>query len=508
LGAHDWTDAGLGRARSFVRSARRIVAHLYDSAGFGLDPELVLDLFDDPAGAGDQLARVRDTLDYHLRERREEGRPVTDLLVYYIGHGQVDDQGHLSLLVRRSRRGLEAETGIKAPDLARTLRLSAPQQRRSIILDCCFSEAAARDFIGMAGDLNQQVAATAAKDLGDDQPARGTLLLCSSPVGEVSIGAPNAERTLFTGTVLEVLQQGVEGRPQYLSFADVRDAVFERMVVSFGARAPRPALHQVNAAQGDLTRMPAFPNRANARAKVLSPERASLSENRPQSERSQAIDTPPSLTGVDSPSVMPIESRNNNLLGVEGNTERQAWALLSNGFVLGTLGRSQEEIAVYDDLIARFGTATEPALREPVARALVSKGARLYALGRREEEIAVYDDLIARFGIATEPALREPVAKALVSKGYALYALGRREEEIAVYDDLIARFGTATEPALREPVARALVSKGDALYALDRSKERIAVYDDLIARFGTATEPALREPVAYAKSFRDHLRKS
>jgi hypothetical protein len=53
LGAHDWTDAGLGRARSFLRSARRIVAHLYDPAGLGLDPELVLDLFDDPAGAGD-----------------------------------------------------------------------------------------------------------------------------------------------------------------------------------------------------------------------------------------------------------------------------------------------------------------------------------------------------------------------------------------------------------------------------------------------------------------------
>src|SRR4051812_23681962 len=150
LGAHDWTEAGLGRAPSFLRSARGVVAYLYDSAGLGLDPELVLDLFDDPTGAGDQLARVRDTLDVLLRERREAGRPVADVLVYYVGHGFTDDQGHLSLLVRRSRRGLEAETGIKAPDLARTLRLAAPQQRRSVILDCCFSEAAARAFIGMA----------------------------------------------------------------------------------------------------------------------------------------------------------------------------------------------------------------------------------------------------------------------------------------------------------------------------------------------------------------------
>jgi hypothetical protein len=262
LGAHDWTDAGLGRAPSFLRSARSVVAYLYDPAGLALDPELVHDLFDDTAGAGDQLARMRDTLDVQLRERRDHGRPVTDVLVYYIGHGQTDDQGQLSLLVRRSRRGMETETGIKASDLARALSRAAPQQRRCVIVDCCFSEAAARGFIGMSADLNQTVAATVAKDLRDDQAERGTLLLCSSPVGEVSMGAPNAERTLFTGAVLEVLRLGVEGQPQYLSFADLRDAAFSRMLQTFGANAPRPILHQVNAAKGDLTRAAAFLNNA------------------------------------------------------------------------------------------------------------------------------------------------------------------------------------------------------------------------------------------------------
>ena len=108
----------------------------------------------------------------------------------------------------------------------------------------------------MSGDLNQQVAATAMKDLTDDQPARGTLLLCSSPAGQVSMGPPNAEHTLFTGAVLHVLQRGAEELPRYLSFADVRDEAFERMVVNFGANAPRPALHQANAAgPSNLRRM-------------------------------------------------------------------------------------------------------------------------------------------------------------------------------------------------------------------------------------------------------------
>lgn len=262
LGSHDWTGAGLGRAPAFLHAAKDFVGYLIDSAGLGLDPALVLDLFDDPSPAGEQLARLRDTFDVLLRERRDEGRPVADVLVYYVGHGQTDDQGHLSLLVRNSHRGMESETGIRASDLARILKVAAPQQRRIVVLDCCFSEAAAREFIGMSATLDQAVAATAAKDLADEEPNRGTLLMCSSPVGEVSIGPPNAKVTLFSGAILEVLRDGAEGYAEQLSFADIRDAAFERMVVGFGANAPRPVLHQVNARKGDLTRVKVFPNRA------------------------------------------------------------------------------------------------------------------------------------------------------------------------------------------------------------------------------------------------------
>ena len=83
------------------------------------------------------------------------------------------------------------------------------------------------------------------------------------------------------------------------------------------------------------------------------------------------------------------------------------------------------------------------------AKALFNKA---FKLGHSEEAIAVYDDLLARFGNATEPALRERIAYALLYKGSALGKLGRSEEAIAVYDDLLARFGNTTEPALREGI--------------------------------------------------------
>jgi hypothetical protein len=68
--------------------------------------------------------------------------------------------------------------------------------------------------------------------------------------------------TLFSGAILEVLREGAAGYAEQLSFADIRDAAFEKMVIGFGANAPRPVLHQVNARKGDLTRLKVFPNRA------------------------------------------------------------------------------------------------------------------------------------------------------------------------------------------------------------------------------------------------------
>ena len=63
---------------------------------------------------------------------------------------------------------------------------------------------------------------------------------------------------------------------------------------------------------------------------------------------------------------------------LERDSEGRGWrarALFNKGVTLGQLGRSEEEIAVYDDVLARFGTATELPLREPVAKTLAARSA-------------------------------------------------------------------------------------------------------------------------------------
>ena len=125
----------------------------------------------------------------------------------------------------------------------------------------------------------------------------------------------------------------------------------------------------------------------------------------------------------------------------------------------------------------RFGDATEPALRELVAKALYGKGYRLGPLNRSEDAIGVCDDLVRRFGDATEPGLRELVAERPVQQGLhagrsapartplaptttSCVGSNRGEDAIGVYDEVVRRFGDAAEPSLRELVASALFSKG------------------------------------------------
>jgi hypothetical protein len=89
---------------------------------------------------------------------------------------------------------------------------------------------------------------------------------------------------------------------------------------------------------------------------------------------------------------------------------------------------------------------------------LVNKGLRLGAQDREVEAMEVYDEVVRRFGDATEPALRDRVARALINKGIALGVQKRNAEAMEVYE-VVRRFGDATEPALREQVQRALGRK-------------------------------------------------
>ncbi len=158
----------------------------------------------------------------------------------------------------------------------------------------------------------------------------------------------------------------------------------------------------------------------------------------------------------------------------------------------------EKEIAVYDELLGRYGDRDELVLAEKVAQTLFKKGARLAQLDRLTEAIDVYNEVVARYGDRDELVLADQVAKALLNKGYTLGQLDRASDEIHVYSELIERYGDHAELVLTEKVLRALMYKGVTLGQLDRSEEEIAVYDELVTHYGDRPELVLAEQVANA----------
>ncbi|MBP0595019.1 hypothetical protein J8I87_36235 [Paraburkholderia sp. LEh10] len=150
LGASDWAKAGLARAGSFHRSAAYFQRYLLSGRpeGLGIHPDLLMNLFDDTSSPSSQLTRLKNFVQVTVSDRKETDKPIVDVLVYYVGHGTCDHGDTLHLLVRESEQGMEAESSISTPNLARALKIAAPQQRRICIFDCCFSEAAVKAFAG------------------------------------------------------------------------------------------------------------------------------------------------------------------------------------------------------------------------------------------------------------------------------------------------------------------------------------------------------------------------
>jgi len=85
---------------------------------------------------------------------------------------------------------------------------------------------------------------------------------------------------------------------------------------------------------------------------------------------------------------------------------------MNRSVALDKLDRVPEALSACDAIMTRFGTSTDPKLREIVAGALLNKGEMAGQLGRREEATSAYREVITRFRGATDPVLAQRVAQA------------------------------------------------------------------------------------------------
>lgn len=162
-------------------------------------------------------------------------REATDtLLIYFAGHGMLDERNSLYLALTGSDPLLENRryyTGVPFRSLAEII-VPSMVRRRIIILDCCFSGRAIQAVVGVDNAL---------ADVGG-------IYVMSSAAGNKTSKAPlGGEFTAFTGELLKVLRDGIPGHPKVLTLSAIFDRVLHAMEEN-GLPNPR-ALHSDAAGQ-------------------------------------------------------------------------------------------------------------------------------------------------------------------------------------------------------------------------------------------------------------------
>jgi len=210
IGSSEFEDAGLAQ----LKAPDADVAALTEIGGFDEVKTLVNEPFAAiyPAIAHFFAAKKRDDL----------------LLLYFSGHGVLDDQGRLFLAVKNTRRDLLRGTAVPATFVSDEMD-GSNSRRQVLVLDCCHSGAFARGAKGVVGAS----VGTAATFQGTGY---GRIVLTATDAtqyaweGDQVIG--QAQNSVFTHYLIQGLQTGEADadRDGKVTLDELYDYVYARVV--------------------------------------------------------------------------------------------------------------------------------------------------------------------------------------------------------------------------------------------------------------------------------------
>ncbi|WUJ50879.1 translation initiation factor IF-2 N-terminal domain-containing protein [Kribbella sp. NBC_00382] len=146
------------------------------------------------------------------------------LLVYYAGHGLVDEQGELYLGLTTSTSRHIHSSAMPFEHVRRAF-LDSPAANRVLILDCCFSGRAIEAMADPDSVISGQI------------DINGAYTLTSSPANRTSTAPSGARHTSFTGELLNLLGKGIPSGSEMISLDDT----YTYLVRSLSARGlPKP----------------------------------------------------------------------------------------------------------------------------------------------------------------------------------------------------------------------------------------------------------------------------
>jgi tetratricopeptide (TPR) repeat protein len=177
-------------------------------------------------------------------------------------------------------------------------------------------------------------------------------------------------------------------------------------------------------------------------------------------------------------------------------------ALRTKASLLLRLEQIDSLIACWEEIVRRFGAATDEKLQRHVARAMYWRAVYVGDTGRQDKEIEGYDALIARFGDSHNEHLMEAVLDGFDRKTRIYQNQEDQEMVVEICDDLIRRYAGQSDWHVADHVARAMIRRAVALGKQGQNGKELAGYDSVVRQYGDSPEDMLRTHAAKALMFK------
>jgi peptidoglycan hydrolase-like protein with peptidoglycan-binding domain len=298
FGASHWPDAPkFEDAPSFEQSANALIEYLRDPEGFGLPWANIKTFFNSLDDAAEQLEQAKQFIERRRRQAIGTAEIPTDLLVFFVGHGDFEGEPRdFYLSIRRTHEERPLITSITARELGNLIRRSAGDLRTYLVVDCCFAAALQHGFmtsrLGLAEMRLHEALPRGTLSTEPDQamiPASGVALLASAGLNDPALAPRDQRLTAFTSALLDVLRTGSARFGPRLSLQDIHYLVDRRLAELFPG-ATRPEMRPLRQALGRVELVPLLPNPAFQGAQE---ERTRQAEGAQEEQTRQAEAAPP-----------------------------------------------------------------------------------------------------------------------------------------------------------------------------------------------------------------------
>jgi hypothetical protein len=200
---------------------------------------VLLDFFDKDSDA----TKLLDEIDEKIAKDPE----ISDVVVYYCGHGHSHSGGPSLLMLRNTREDYESFTALDPVKFFGHIGKGPVGNKRCyFILDCCFAASAILPILPKAVRRSGGEPAEA---------SRGTSFLVAAESSEVARADGSRGATMFTGALADVLLRPV-AEPKALSLSDLYDLVWTELEGK--KNAPKPRWVSPDQPEGDIALLPVF----------------------------------------------------------------------------------------------------------------------------------------------------------------------------------------------------------------------------------------------------------